>query len=273
MDIFQLNNVEYVYPGKIEALHDISFTISAGEQVAILGANGSGKSTLLKLLGGLYFPTKGKIQAYNQFLTEKKLNYLNQNPFAREFRSKVGFVFQNSDTQLFCPTVYDEIAFGPLQLNLPREDVIKRVEDVIDMLEIRHIQKRSPMSLSGGEKKRVAIASVLSINPDVLLLDEPTTGLDPRIQTWFEELLHTLGDLGKTIIIATHDLDIADAVTKKVIVLTENHSIAAIGTTEEILENQELLSQVNLIHEHYHHHGETWHHHEEGWHKHSHSEK
>ena len=122
----------------------------------------------------------------------------------------------------------------------------------------------------GEKKKRVAIASILPLNPDVLLLDEPTTGLDPRTQSWFEDLLHSLGQAGKTIIMATHDLDIVDAISDRSIVFNEDHCIAADGPTQEILDDHELLLKVNLIHEHYHKHGAIWHKHEEEWHKHSH---
>ena len=265
-------NVGYYYPGQIEALHDISLAIDAGEQVAILGANGSGKSTLLKVLDGLIFPSTGEVRAYGEILTEKLLTGSENAAFAQQFRSKVGLVFQNSDVQLFCSTVFDEIAFGPLQLDIPQDEVRQRVEDVMQMLEIQQLRDRAPYALSGGEKKRVAIASVLSVNPDVLLLDEPTTTLDPRTQSWFEDLLHTLGKAGKTIILATHDLDVVDAVSERAMVFAEDHSIAASGTVEEILEDRELLLRVNLVHEHYHRHGDTWHKHGESLHKHSHSE-
>jgi cobalt/nickel transport system ATP-binding protein len=123
---------------------------------------------------------------------------------------------------------------------------------------------------SGGEKKRVAIATILPVHPDVVLLDEPTAGLDPRTQSWLEDFLHTMAQDGKTIILATHDLDIADAICDRTFVFNENHCIAATGTTHDILENRDLLLQVNLVHEHYHHHGETWHKHGEAWHEHTH---
>ena len=227
MTLFDLTNVGYFYPGQIEALHDISLAIDAGEQVAILGANGSGKSTLLKILDGLIFPSIGEIRAYGEVLTEKLLMGSKTTVFTRRFRSKVGIVFQNSDVQLFCSKVFDEIAFGPLPLDIPAEEVKQRVKDVMEMLEIQHLCDRAPYALSGGEKKRVAIASVLSVNPDVLLLDEPTTTLDPRTRSWFEDLLHTLGKAGKTIVLATHDLDVVDAVSERAVVFGEDHSIAA----------------------------------------------
>jgi len=270
MSIFELKNVGYAYAGQITALRNITLTIESGDQIAILGANGCGKSTLLKLLAGLIIPSTGEIRAFDSVLTEKLLNGADGGSFAQYFRRKVGLVFQNPDVQLFCPTVFDEIAFGPLQLDLPRDEVRQRVQEVMEMLEIEHLKNRPPYALSGGEKKRVAIASVLPVNPDVLLLDEPTAGLDPRTQAWFEDLLHTLGKAGKTIILATQDLDIVDAISERVLVFGEDHTIAASRNVADILGDHELLLRVNLIHEHYHKHGEIWHKHDERIQKHSH---
>jgi cobalt/nickel transport system ATP-binding protein len=159
----------------------------------------------------------------------------------------------------------DEIAFGPLQLDIPKEDVHQRVNDVIEMLNIENLKDRAPYTLSEGEKKKVAIASVLSINPDVLLLDEPTSGLDPRTQRWFVELLLELRKTGKTVIIATHYLDIVEEVSERAVVLNEEHRIIADGETRAILSDTALLTGGNLIHEHSHRHEEIFHKH-----KHSH---
>ena len=270
MGLYELKGVNYSYPGEINALRDVSLSIDAGETVAILGANGSGKSTLLKLMAGLIIPSSGTISWSGQQLTKKSMTTSKTNTFLQNFRQKVGILFQDSDVQLFCPTVFDEIAFGPMQLNMTKADVIERVDEVLDMLQIPHLRNRTPHSLSGGEKKRVAIASILPVNPDVLLLDEPTAGLDPRTQSWLEEFLHSMAQAGKTIILATHDLDIADATCARAVVFSEDHGIAATGITQDVLENRDLLLQVNLIHEHYHHHGETWHKHGDAWHEHSH---
>ncbi len=251
--IFELENVSYNYIGNIPALISVNSMVKKGESVFILGANGSGKSTLLEVLDGLRFPTSGIVRAYGYPLTEGTLN-INRSEFARYFRSKVGLVFQNSDTQLFSPTVGEELAFGPLQLELGREDVMKRIEEVMRLLEISDLKDRGPHNLSGGEKKKVAIGSVLSMNPDVLLLDEPTNNLDPRTREWLIELLKYLQGEGKTIVAATHDLDIAKRLANRIIVLDEGHTVAANGSPEEILEDRELLADVNLIHEHTHRH-------------------
>jgi cobalt/nickel transport system ATP-binding protein len=170
-------------------------------------------------------------------------------------------IFQNSEAQLFCPTVLDEIKFGPLQLDIPEKDIHQRVNDVIEMLNIENLRDRAPYTLSGGEKKKVAIASILSINPDVLLLDEPTNGLDPRTQRWLVELLLEVKKSGKTIIIATHDLGIVEEVSDRAVVFNEDHRIVADGGARDILNGKELLMKVNLIHEHSHRHNEILHDH------------
>ncbi len=260
MPVYELKNVNYFYLNKIPALKDISISIEEGEQLAILGANGSGKSTLLKLLDGLIFPSSGVVKAFGNTLTENILDG-DGGDFPQYFRKKVGLIFQNSEAQLFCPTVMDEIKFGPLQLDIPENNINQRVHDVMEMLNIENLKDRAPYTLSGGEKKKVAIASVLSINPDVLLLDEPTNGLDPRTQRWLLELLIELRKTGKTIIIATHDLGIVEEVSERAIVFSEDHRIVANGETQAILNDTALLMQVNLIHEHSHRHKEVVHKH------------
>ena len=218
-----------------------------GESLAILGANGSGKSTLLLLLDGLIFPSSGTIKAFNEVLSEDKLE---TDAFRHFFRSRVGFVFQNPDIQLFCPKVFDEIAFGPLQLGLPAGEVMKRVNDVLDMLDISSLRDRTPNQLSGGEKKRVAIASVLSLNPQVLLMDEPTSSLDLRTRHWFIGLIGELRKAGKTIIITTHDISLIEKISSRILVLDENHTLVADSTPAEIIADHELLHRANIIHEH-----------------------
>ena len=149
-------------------------------------------------MNGLVYPTSGELFAFDNEITEEVFDAIKDNEFRSYFRTKVGFVFQNSDVQLFMPTVYEEIAFGPLQLDFSPEEVKTRVEDVLEMMDIAKLRDRSPHTLSGGEKKKVCIASVLVNNPDVLLLDEPSAGLDPRTQLWLVELLQELGKAGKT---------------------------------------------------------------------------
>lgn len=252
--IFELEDVSYSYLKKYPALVDVNLEIERGESVAILGANGSGKSTLLHILDALIFPSSGTIKAFGRVLSEEILNG------GMEFRKKVGLLFQNPDVQLFSPTVYDEIAFGPLQLENQGE-VASTVDRVMKMLEIVPLKERMPHTLSGGEKKKVAIASVLSIDPEVLLLDEPTDGLDPRTQLWFMELIAEFRKMGKTVVTATHDLNFARAVTGRAVVVSEDHRILADGDGEKILSNRELLLKANLIHEHLHMHRDVVHSH------------
>lgn len=259
--IFDLRNVSYSYVGNIDALKDITLKIERGEQVSIIGSNGSGKSTLLAILDGLVYPTAGEFYAFGNLVDQDAFESISDNEFRSYFRTKVGFVFQNSDVQLFSPTVYEEIAFGPLQLGLSLDEVKSRVEDVLEMMQIGKLQDRSPHTLSGGEKKKVCIASVLVNNPDVLLLDEPSAGLDPRTQLWLIELLQELGDAGKTVITATHDLEIMDQISKRSIVIGEDHRIKMDMDSESVLSDYELLLSSNLVHEHTHLHGKLVHEH------------
>jgi len=249
--IYDLRGVEYVYGATHRALHSVDLRVKSGERIAILGSNGSGKSTLLQILDGLLFPTAGEARAFGQNLSEEKFR---EASFTAFFRKRVGFLFQSPEVQLFCPTVFDEIAFGPLQMDLPREEVIQKTKEIIRMLGLEKVSPRPPHQLSGGEKKKVALASVLAMNPDVLLLDEPTSGLDPRTQVWLVEVLDELHSLGKTIITATHDLSILEEIADRAYVMSEDHALVANGSPEEILDDVDLLLRVNLIHEHAHEH-------------------
>lgn len=249
--LYELKGVDYTFPGPFPALRSIDFRVETGERVAIVGSNGCGKSTLLHILGGLLFPTKGEAFAYGQCLTE---NIFREASFTAFFRQRVGVLFQNADAQLFCPTVLDEIAFGPLQLNCSQAEALEKSQTMIQMLGLEKIAQRSPHQLSGGEKKKVALASLLAVNPDVLLLDEPTGGLDPRTQVWLVELLGELHSIGKTIITATHDLSIIEEIADRALVMAESQTLTADGPPREILEDLDLLLRVNLIHEHVHSH-------------------
>jgi cobalt/nickel transport system ATP-binding protein len=174
----------------------------------------------------------------------------------------VGFVFQDADVQLFCNTVFDELAFGPLQLGLEPDRVRERVAEVAAALRIEKLLDRAPYTLSGGEKKRAAIASVLTMRPQVLLLDEPTNALDPRSQVWLLDVLREWKAAGRTVVIATHDLTAAAESCERMVVLSEDHRIVADGTPEDVLAQRALLLSVNLIHEHEHRHGGTGHTHD-----------
>ena len=248
-NVFEARNVSYAYEGMQVALDNVELTVNAGESLVILGANGCGKSTLLKLLDGLYFPSEGSITAFGEPLTEEALRD-DQYNFA--FRRRVGLVFQDPDVQLFSPSVLDEVAFAPLQLGFSRAEVNRRIDGALSALRIEKLRDRAPHRLSGGEKRRVALASLLTLEPEVWLMDEPTTGLDPRSQSWLVEFIQDQQRQGRTMITATHDLSIAEEIASRVCVFSEDHHIAATGKPAEILNDHELLHRCNLAHYHAH---------------------
>jgi cobalt/nickel transport system ATP-binding protein len=260
-DLLTLDDVHYRYLDRFVALDGVSLSIRRGEKVALLGANGCGKSTLLKILDGLLFPDCGTFHAFGTEVTEGALE---DEQLCRGFRSRVGFVFQNSDAQVFSPTVREEIAFGPLNMGLDRDEVDRRIGDTLALLSIEGLADRAPYQLSGGQKKRVAIASVLVMNPEVLIFDEPTAALDPRTQEWLVELIVELNAAGKTIVVATHDLASLDALADRCLVFSEEHRLVAEGTPAEVLADRTLLRSVNLVHEHSHAHRNVFHTHEHG---------
>jgi len=254
--LFEVKEVSYVYAGRFIALDRVSLSIWPGERVAILGANGSGKSTLLKLLDGLYFPTQGEVHFQGRLLSEAAFE---DEDFAFDFRRRVSLIFQDADIQLFSPTVWDEVAFGPLQLGLSRDEVIARTQAALAALGIARLRERTPYQLSGGEKRKVAIASVLSLGPEVWLMDEPTAGLDPRSQSWLVDFICQEGERGHTVVTATQDLDIVADIADRVLVFSEDHRLVAEGTPVDILNDRDLLLRCNLIHEHRHRHAEMEH--------------
>lgn len=247
----KVKEASFSYDGKLTSLDKVSLTITVGERVAILGSNGSGKSTLLKMMDGLYFPASGVVEAFGKPLTEQAFQ---DDAFNYSFRRRVGLVFQDSDVQLFSPSVWDEVAFAPLQLGLSRDEVIARVDAALGALRIEKLRDRPPHRLSGGEKKRVALASVLSLGPEVWLMDEPTAGLDPRSQSWLVDFVIEQGQAGKTVVTATHDLNIVESIADRVYVLNEEHHVVAQGTPAQILADHSLLIACNLMHEHRHRH-------------------
>jgi cobalt/nickel transport system ATP-binding protein len=257
-DIISLKNIDYSYFGKIPALRNINLSVKKGEMFSVIGLNGSGKSTLLHIINALIFPDSGEVLLDQNPVTEKSLRDKN---FGVQFRQRMGYIFQNPDIQLFCPTVFDELLFGPLQLNLSLDEAMERAEQTLSYLGIGYLRERPVYMLSGGEKKRVAIASVLTMNPDILLIDEPLSSLDPRTQTFFIELLLELNHAGKTIIFTTHQLDLIEHLQPRVAVLSDEHTIRKIGTASDILGDEELLINVNLVHEHVHKHGNEEHKH------------
>jgi cobalt/nickel transport system ATP-binding protein len=246
---FEVQDLHFDYEG-ISALRGLSLRIEQGERIALLGANGSGKSTLLRILDALYFPKQGSVRYQAETLTPERFQ---GEEFFLQFRRRVALVFQNPDVQLFNPTVFDEVAYGPLQLQWDVEELRRRVEETLNLMAIARLRDRPPYRLSGGEKKRVALASVLVLDPEVLLLDEPTATLDPRSQSQVVDLIQQWKGTPKTVITATHQIEIVEDIADRVLVLEEGRVIAE-GTPGQILSNGELLLRANLIHAHRHSH-------------------
>lgn len=231
--IVEVRDLHYAYPDGNPALQGVSFRITHGETVAIVGANGAGKSTLLLHLNGCLIPRSGTVRIGDYPLTKQTL---------QQVRRSVGMVFQDPDDQLFMPTVYDDVAFGPLNLGASPEDLEEKVMKALSIVGAAHLRDRPPYRLSGGEKRSVAIASVLSMSPNILVMDEPTSNLDPKSRRQLIELLATFEH---TLIIATHDLDMALDLCSRTIVF-EKGCVAADGPTLDILQNEPLLDSSRL---------------------------
>jgi cobalt/nickel transport system ATP-binding protein len=255
--MIELENVSYSYEGH-QALSGISFGVTPGESLCLLGPNGSGKSTLLKLINGLIFSTSGAYRFDGEEITAKRMK---DAKFSKRFHQRMGFVFQDSEVQLFCSNVYDEVAFGPRQMGMDEEAVKKRVEDCLGLLHLESFRDRQPYHLSGGEKKKVAIAATLALNPEVLVLDEPMNGLDPRTERWLAAFIVDLNKAGKTIITSTHNLELVQEISNRAVLFDETHHVAADLPTEKLLENIDLLRKVNLVDEYYHVHEDHGHEH------------
>ncbi len=264
--LYELDDLSFRYQDVV-AIRSLTLRVAEGARLAFVGANGSGKSTLLRLLAALYFAESGQVRFRGDPLTEDRLA---DDGFAEGFRRKVGLVFQNPDVQLFNPTVFDEIAFGPLQLGWTRGEVLDRVGAAMSRFRVADLRDRAPQRLSGGEKKRVALASVLVMEPEVLLLDEPTAALDPRSRSEVIDLVAGWGGDGKSVITATHDLHALEEIADRCCVLHQGE-LAADGPPADILADTALLDRANLIHLHRHRHGAQMHvhphvhrHHEHG---------
>jgi cobalt/nickel transport system ATP-binding protein len=253
---FEARDISFDYEG-IPAIRGLTLHIEQGERIALLGANGSGKSTLLRLLDALYFPSSGSVRFRGESLSAVRLQ---DEEVALDFRRRVALVFQNPDVQLFNPTVFDEVAYGPLQLHWTKEDMVRRVEEMLAFMAISQLRDRPPYRLSGGEKKKVALASTLVLDPEVLLLDEPTATLDPKSQSQVIDLIQQWKGTAKTVVTATHQLETVEDIADRVLVLEAGNVIAA-GSPAEILSNAELLLRANLIHAHRHSHGGVVHSH------------
>ncbi len=250
--IIEIKNISFEYENEI-ILKNISFDVKNKEKLVLLGINGSGKSTLLKIIDGLLFPKNGEYFYKNEKITSKKLK---NRDFIKKFRKEVVLLFQNPDSMIFNPTVYDEIAFGLRQLDIGNVD--EKVKYWAEKLGIYKYLDTPPFNLSGGEKQKVCLASLLVLEPEVLLLDEPTASLDPRSTGWLIDFLY---ELDITTIITTHNLSLSLELGDRGLVLSENHELIYDGNLEEFIKDKDKLIEANLIHIHRHRHKEIEHKH------------
>ena len=228
----QVKNLSFAYEADSPILKEMSFSLKEGEKVGLIGANGVGKSTLMKLLLGLLFGT-GEILVEGSPLTKNTLSVI---------RKKVGYILQNSDHQMFMPTVYEDMMFGLLNYGMPREEAEKKVDEVLKTLSMEDLKYRHNHKLSGGEKRMAAIATILAMEPKVLLMDEPTSALDPYNR---RQMIRVIRGLPQTLLVASHDLDMIWDTCDRVLLLSEG-IIVAQGTKEEILTNESLLTKYRL---------------------------
>ncbi len=237
MHLIETRDLCYTYPGNVTALHHVNFIAPRKARIAVIGSNGAGKSTLFKHFNGIFKPTSGSVLVQGEPITKENI---------RNVRKLVGIVFQNPDDQIFSPTVEQDVAFGPTNLGLDEEIVQHRVCEALRIVGIEHLANRVPHHLSGGEKKRVAIAGVVAMEPQVLVLDEPTAGLDPQGVRDFNNFCNSLSQkYGLTVIFSTHDVSLVPEIADYVYVMNKG-SIVASGTIEEIFVQMEMLQSVRL---------------------------
>ncbi len=229
----EVENLSFSYPDGHVALHQVSLRIAPGEKAALVGPNGAGKSTLLLHLNGILTAQRGTVRVCGMEVRKETL---------AQVRGAVGLVFQNPDDQLFSPTVFDDVAYGPIYQGLPAEEVHQRVQEALNAVGMAAYARRVSHHLSAGEKKRIAIATVLSMNPQVLVLDEPTAGLDPRAR---RSLIRLLGELPLTMLVATHDLAMVRELFPRMVIMDEG-CVVADGPTETLLADRVLLEAHGL---------------------------
>lgn len=235
MKAIEVSGLSYTYPDGTTALNQMSLQVKASARVALLGPNGAGKSTLLLHLNGINLPQKGSVKIFG-----REVNKENE----KEVRKTVGLVFQDPDDQVFATSVWDDVAFGPLNLNMPKSDIEQRVADALNTVGMWELKEKAPHHLSFGQKKRVAIAGVLAMDPDIVVLDEPTAYLDPWGQDVLMSILEDLHRRGKTLIVATHDMDMAAEWADSVVIIKNGNTLAEGGT--ELLGDLSLIREANL---------------------------
>ena len=234
--ILKIRDLYYDYGNGTTALNGVSVDIYEGEKIAVIGSNGAGKSTFFLTTNGVLKPDRGEISYRGTIINKKNL---------KELRKNIGIVFQDADNQIIASTVMAEVGFGPMNLKLPKKEVLKRVEEALTYMNILDYKDRPPHYLSGGEKKRVSIADIIAMKSEIIIFDEPTAGLDPLNAQMLEEVLDKLGSEGQTMLISTHDVDFVYRWAERAIVFRHGKIIAD-GTPLEIFQNKELLKQANL---------------------------
>jgi len=259
--VYDLNGVSYSYAGGVNALSGVDLRIDREDRIALIGANGSGKSTLLLILAGLFFPQSGSVKFFGKYFKEDSFN---SPAFQKNFRSRVGIVFQNSDIQLFNSSVEDELMFGLTQLALSKDEAARRMKEYTDLMDIGRLMHRHPQNLSIGEKKRVAIASVFVMEPEIILLDEPTSGLDPRTTRHLIDAIFKFGEKGCTIVTSTQDIHIVQEIAGRVVVMGEDKRKVRDGRADEVMKDLDFLEVHNLLHSHVHKHKGVSHAHPHG---------
>lgn len=234
--ILKIKDLHYVYGSGEAALNGVSLDISEGEKIAVIGSNGAGKSTFFLNINGVLTPEHGEISYRGSVINKKNIN---------ELRKNIGIVFQDADNQIIASTVFSEVSFGPMNLKLKKEEVAERVEEALAYMNISDFRNRPPHYLSGGEKKRVSIADIIAMKPEIIIFDEPTASLDPLNARMLEEVLNKIEQEGKTMMISTHDVDFAYRWAQRAIVFCQGKIIAD-GTPLEIFKNKEVLERANL---------------------------
>ena len=236
--ILEVEDLHFTYNDEKKALNGVNLAIYEGERIAVLGSNGAGKSTFFLNMNGVLKPEKGQIFYRGEKITKKKLN---------DLRKNVGIVFQDADNQIIASTVMAEVSFGPMNLKLPGEEVVRRVDKALEYMNISDFKDRPPHYLSGGEKKRVSIADIIAMESEIIIFDEPTAALDPQNAAMLEEVLYKMGQEGRTLLISTHDVDFAYRWAERVIVFAEGKIIAD-DTPLNVFKQEEILQKANLKH-------------------------
>ncbi len=237
MKAIETINLSHTYPDGTKALDNVNFSLEKGKTIAILGPNGAGKSTLLHHFNGLLMPTSGTVKVLDKELTKQNLD---------EIRQKVGLVFQDPDDQLFARTVALDVAFGPTNLKLSKAEIAQRVNWAIEVTELKGLENKSPSNLSGGQKRRASIAGVLAMKPEIIILDEPMSNLDPKTSSKVLNLLMQLNkDLGLTLVIATHDVDLVPLFADEICILNKGQILMQ-GPPREIFSKADLIRSVDL---------------------------